>query len=325
MRPTMLLLVVVLLLVSCAPPATPALRQTSTPGPQASTPTFTPKPPTPTFTPGPPTSTPTPTPGIGSTWTSPMDKMEMVYVPAGSFLMGSSDADPLATSEEKPQHSVTLDAFWIDRTEVTQRMYRLCVDAHACGEPTIIDSATRFPYWGDPEGRYEIYPVIHVNWNMAQTYCEWAGRRLPTEAEWEKAARGTDGRLYPWGNDPPNHDLANYDSYFGDTLNVGRYPKGASPYGAVDMAGNVDEWVSDWYSATYYEDSPAANPTGPDSGEKKVLRGGNWYQSKYNGSADLLRAAQRGRFLPAMPAFPDDQVGLASAFDNIGFRCARAP
>jgi formylglycine-generating enzyme required for sulfatase activity len=249
----------------------------------------------------------------------------MVYVPAGAFLMGSTDEDKLATSEEKPQHSVSLDAFWIDKTEVTNRMYTLCVDAHVCTEPTHGDSATRFNYYDDPQGRYEIYPVVWVNWPMAQTYCEWAGRRLPTEAEWEKAARGTDGRLYPWGNSQPDHDLANYDAYFGDTLNVGRYPKGASPYGAMEMAGNVDEWVADWYSATYYQTSPATNPTGPDSGEKKVVRGGNYSHNPYNTSAYLLRAAQRWGFLPAMPASPDDKLGRASAGDDIGFRCSRSP
>ena len=154
-----------------------------------------------------------------------------------------------------------------------------------CKEPTIRFSATRERYYDEPQGKFDNYPVIYVNWSMAQTYCEWAGRRLPTEAEWEKAARGTDGRIYPWGNDPPNHDLVNYDGYFGDTLNVGRYPKGASPYGAVDMAGNVDEWVADWYSATYYQSSPASNPTGPDSGEDKVLRGGDWFLNDYVSSA----------------------------------------
>jgi formylglycine-generating enzyme required for sulfatase activity len=251
--------------------------------------------------------------------------MEMVYVPAGSFLMGSTDADPLAASEEKPQHSVTLDAFWIDKTEVTQRMYALCVDAHVCHEPTITSSRTRIQYWDDPQGSFEIFPVIYVNWNMAQTYCEWAGRRLPTEAEWEKAARGTDGRIYPWGNDPPNHELLNYDDWFGDTLNVGRYPDGASPYGAVDMAGSVYEWVADWYSATYYQSSPSTNPLGPESGEKRVVRGGGFERLRLESSDVMVRAATRFGVVPALPASPDDTLGRASANFSFGFRCARSP
>lgn len=317
-----LFLLVALFLASCAPHATPAPTQAFTP--ELSTSTFMPGPPTSTFTPAPPTVTPTSTSGIGSTWTSPIDKMVMVYVPAGDFLMGSTDADTLATSEEKPQHTVYLDAFWIDKTEVTNRMYALCVDAHACREPTHTDSETAYSYYDDPQGKYDIYPVIWVNWTMAQAYCEWAGRRLPTEAEWEKAARGTDGRIYPWGNDPPNHDLANYDGYFGGPLNVNRYPKGASPYGALDMAGNVLQWVADWYSATYYQISPASNPLGPDSGDKRVLRGSDYNHSNYNTSAYLLRAAQRFYYFPADPASPDDKFGRASAFYDIGFRCARS-
>jgi len=304
MPPARLFLFAALVLASCAPPAAPAPALTFTPQPSASTATF-------TLTPAPPTLTPTPELGIGSTWASPIDKMEMVYVPAGSFLMGSSDADPLATSEENPQHSVTLDAYWIDRTEVTVGMYTLCVDRHVCREPTHGDSAYHNQYYDDPQGRFDNYPVIWVNWTMAQTYCEWAGRHLPTEAQWEKAARGTDGRIYPWGNDPPNHDLANYDGYFGDTLNVSRYSKGASPYGALDMAGNVLQWVSDWYSETYYQISPTSNPGGPDSGDLKVLRGSDYNHSDYHTSAYLLRAAER--------------FGLDREFAsyNVGFRCAR--
>jgi len=202
---------------------------------------------------------------IGDTWTRPTDGMVMAYVPAGEFLMGSSDADGQAQDNEKPQHTVYLDGYWIDRTEVTNSQYRKCVEAQACPEP-------RCWVYGDYNGPGQ--PVVCVTWDDAQAYAAWVGGRLPTEAEWEKAARGTDGRIYPWGNSAPDCDKANYANCMNPPAAVGSFPLGVSPYGALDMAGNVWEWVEDWYEDWYYDRSPARNPRGPDAGEGRVYRGG---------------------------------------------------
>lgn len=227
-----------------------------------------------------------------------IDKMKMVFVPAGEFLMGSSEADEEADDDEKPQHSVYLEAYWIDQTEVTNVMYRRCVEAGGCTEPQ--HSARYGP------DQYANHPVIGVTWFQAQAYCTWAGRRLPTEAEWEKAARGSNGRLYPWGNTPPNSDLLNFNRQVGDTTEVGQYPAGASPYGALDMAGNTWEWVEDRYSQNYYTQSPAENPPGPTSGTTRVLRGGAW-------GVDTRAVRAANRFW----AFPGRN-------DLDGFRCSRS-
>jgi len=173
-----------------------------------------------------------------------------------------------ATPEEMPEHDVDLDAFWIMKTEVTNAEYAGCVAAHACTPPAN-------QRWNDPT--YAQHPVTNVNWNLANQYAAWVGGRLPTEAEWEKAARGTDQRIYPWGNTESSDQLLNYNNATGDTTPVGSYPDGVSPYGALDMAGNVEEWVADWYSATYYATSPAKNPLGPDTGTRfRVTRGGSF-------------------------------------------------
>jgi formylglycine-generating enzyme required for sulfatase activity len=264
-----------------------------------------------------PTLSVTPTPGIGSTWISPVDGMVMVYVPEGEFTMGM-DADQALEvcfqfqmgcshdwfTDAEPVHKVYLDAFWIDQTEVTNAMYALCVADGDCQSPVNSSSYSRSSYYGNPE--FNDSPVVYADWNMANAYCTWAGRRLPTEAEWEKAARGTDERIYPWGNNAPNENLLNFQLNVGDTTAVGSYPAGASPYGALDMAGNVLEWVADWYSGTYYRNSPTENPLGPDLGDTRVLRGGAW-----SDSGGVVRSAFRTRSNPT------------NSGDYLGFRCAR--
>lgn len=279
------------------PTATPVL-PTNTPTSQPSSPTLVPV--ELTVTPIPPTDTPTPPPVAGETRAREKDGAVMVHVPAGEFVMGittgemeenvaecvahGGDRDVCEEwlRDEIPQHTVTLDAFWIDQHEVTNAQYRRCVEAGACTGPV---------GWDDSDFNGPDQPVVRVTWYDAQDYCEWAGARLPTGAEWEKAARGTDGRKYPWGNDfdcwkgnfDDEQELDDYlvpggpncDGYV-RTAPVGSFPAGASPYGTLDMAGNVWEWVADWYDANYYARSPARNPQGPDSGESKVLRGGAW-------------------------------------------------
>ncbi len=221
---------------------------------------------------------------------SPIDGMTLLYIPAGEFLFGARDPDPLALSRERPQQRIYLDAFWIDQTEVTNAMYARCVEAGACSPPQEMGTLTRRHYFDDPN--CADYPVVNVTWYDARDYCAWAGRRLPTEAEWEKAARGTDGRIYPWGNEPPTGERANFcdvncpvkiegwqteeDDGYAETAPVGSYPAGASPYGVLDMAGNVSEWTADW-SGGYYDLVPGQrNPDAPASGYTRVVRGGAW-------------------------------------------------
>ncbi len=257
---------------------------------------------------GPPTVEPIeePTPegsSRGDTWTRPADGMVMVYVPGGEFTMGSDDeavggAIELCTpyrddcpwgdfAGEQPAHTVILNSFWIDRTEVTNGQYRQCVEAGICDPPELTSSYSRDRYYDD--SAYDDYPVIYVSWHQAAAYCEWAGARLPTEAEWEYAARGPDGRQFPWGDTFDGTKL-NYcdvncyldqadgtvDDGYADTAPVGSYTGGVSWCGAGDMAGNVWEWVADWYAAWYYSSSPAEDPTGPSSGRYRVVRGGSW-------------------------------------------------
>jgi eukaryotic-like serine/threonine-protein kinase len=247
----------------------------------------------------------TPRLGIGSTWTRPADDMLMVYVPAGKFMMGSVYSGSLAQDNEMPQHTVTLGAYWIDKTEVTNAMYAKCVQARVCDALFIPSSKSRKSYYGNPT--YDAYPVINVTWDAAHSYCQWAGARLPSEAEWEKSARGTDGRTYPWGNAAPTCSLANYSGCSSDTTTVGHFPSGASPYGALDMAGNVWEWVNDWYDLRYYANSPSSNPQGPVSGSGHVVRGGAWCITAF-----FARSANRDWFY----TWSDDTT--------IGFRCARS-
>ena len=259
------------------------------------------KTPTSTFTPEPtnaPHATATPVLGVGSNWTRPAEGMSMSFIPAGEFQMGSDDGD----GDEQPVHSVYLDAFWMDQTEVTNAMYADCVTAGACGTPG-------GRYFDAPN--YADHPVTYVSWNAAETYCEWAGARLPTEAEWEKAARGgLEGANYPWGDQIPScavgaENGAQYYSCGGGTVSVGSF--GENGYGLYDMAGNVYEWVADWYDGEYYASSPGNNPSGPSSGNSRVLRGGSWYYNNY-----ALRSAYRYRTDPTY------------AYLNIGFRCSRS-
>lgn len=261
--------------------------------------------------------TPTPTELLGKI--TDRKGVEMALIPAGEFLMGSTDADSMANPDQKPQHRVYLDDYYIDLTEVTNAMYAACVQADGCTPPGSVSSHTRNSYYG--AAQYDNYPVIYVNWEQARTYCAWRGGSLPTEAQWEKAARGTDGRLYPWGNEFDGSranfcdkncslDWANkaWDDGYADTAPVGSYPAGTSPYGLLDMAGNVWEWVKDWYQADFYAISPRQNPAGPVSGETRVLRSGGW-----NNGEDGMRAALRFRDDPSLRG------------DNVGFRCAHTP
>lgn len=292
--------------------------------------------------PAPPTPAASPTPvlRLGSTWTSPVDGMVQVYVPAGEFTMGSADNDSGAGNDEKPQHRVTLDAYWIDRTEVTNAMFARFVaasgyrtDAEKAGQGHVYREVgssweeTAGADWQHPRGPdsslagLDQHPVVQVSWNDAAAYCAWSGRRLPTEAEWEKAARGTDGRLFPWRDQDGIGDLLNFadrnlDVSWADknvedghrfTAPVGSFLKGAGPYGALDLAGNVWEWVADWYDQNYYASSPALNPLGPNLGQYRVWRGGSWGNSQW-----YARAACRRWYEPDRRS------------DDVGFRCARS-
>ncbi|MEW5939185.1 MAG: bifunctional serine/threonine-protein kinase/formylglycine-generating enzyme family protein [Chloroflexota bacterium] len=241
--------------------------------------------------------TPTLTPLPTDIWDS--KNVIMRLIPAGTFPMGSNDGN----SDERPVHDVYLDAYYIDTYEVTNALYKTCVDAGVCDPPVY----NRYPssgYQRYDNTEYQRHPVM-LNWSMSKKYCEWRGADLPTEAQWEKAARGTDGRTYPWG-EGIDCTKANYDrSCVGDTTAVGSYESGKSPYGIYDMAGNALEWVKDWYMATYYKTSPIKNPLGPDNGIFRVLRGGEWWSSLNN-----VRASFRN------PGSPDNSFGY-------GFRCAR--
>jgi len=197
----------------------------------------------------------------------------MVLVPAGAFTMGSPEG--IGPADEHPEHNVYLKDYFIDQYEVTVERYQRFMTEEKRETPE---------YWEQVDLRRDARkPVAGVNWQEAHDYCRWAGKRLPTEAEWEKAARGADKRIYPWGDFAPNSSTANFgkdskfENVYADRLkDVGTYERGKSPYGAYDMGGNVLEWVQDWYGERYYQNSPRENPLGPPSGDYKVFRGGSW-------------------------------------------------
>jgi formylglycine-generating enzyme required for sulfatase activity len=248
------------------------------------------------------TSTPTAT----STRIREKDGAVMVYVPAGVFWMGSSDVDPDADDDEKPQHQVYVDAFWIDKTEVTNAQYKRCVDEGVCSPPAETGSYTRGAYYGNPE--FGDYPVINVTWYQAREYAEWVGGRLPTEAEWEYATRGPNGYVYPWGNDPPDDSLLNYNDSVGDTTAVGSYPDGASWCRALDMVGNVWEWTGSQYTPYPYDATDGREDLEVSGDTLGVIRGGSFQHPQ-----DIIRCAYRYEILPSY------------SWVTIGFRVCVAP
>ncbi len=245
-----------------------------------------------------PTQTLTPTP-------LPVDIIDekgvkMVLIPAGEFTMGSEQVD-----DEKPVHSVLLDDYYIDIYEVTNASYSACVKDEICRPPQELSSSARSDYFENPD--YAEFPVVHVDWNMAQTYCEWRDANLPTEAMWEKAARGSTSPpvTYPWGENI-DETFANFHQNMGDTTTVGSYAKGKSIYGVFDLAGNVWEWVNSLYEPYPFDAADGREDlyaTGP-----RVLRGGSWLNLEGN-----LRSSVRLR------------AGATSTSSYIGFRCYRIP
>jgi len=224
----------------------------------------------------------------------------MVLVPAGEFIMGSWTGD----ADERPVRRVYLDAFFMDKDHMTVGEYAKFLEAASHEAP---------PEWNImSRAMHRNRPVVNVDWADAAAYCKWAGKRQPTEAEWEKAARGTDGRVYPWGNEPPTKFHGNmkkelWNSHLGLTP-VGMFQDGRSPYGINDMAGNVWEWVSDWYDPNYYSTGPLRNPTGAPTGDHKVVRGGSW-----GSGPEGLRSAERETHVPSFQGY------------GTGFRCAKTP
>ena len=336
------MLVVVLSIGGCAEPApaqsepAPSAEPTAAPVP-TDVPTAGPAP----TEPSPPTATPSPTEppppqalaqspagsSLGDTWTRPADEMVMIYVPEGEFEMGSTDAqvdeafalcyevDRSCKREyfelEHPTHTVALDGFWIDRTEVTNAQYRHCVEAGACEDPGFMNLDFKNPEKSN-------HPMVYVHWFEAEGYCQWAGARLPTEAEWEHAARGPERRVFPWGDEFDKTRLNycdvdctetwaddSFDDGYAETAPVGSYPHGASWCGALDMAGNVFEWVADWLGE--YPSESQHNPPGPPSGEYGMVRGG---------SQHMPVAATRASFRSQGPFHREATI------PDVGIRCA---
>ncbi len=251
----------------------------------------------------------------GSSRNSP-DGMTEVFVPAGTFTMGG--LDPSSTQGEKPSHKVTLHAFWIDKFDVTNGMFTQCTTAGVCDPPLNFSSKTVTAYFNGAD--YANYPVINVTWGEATAYCKWAGRRLPSEAEWERAARGDDLRTYPWGDQAPDSSRANFNFQVGDTSKVGSYPAGASVYGVLDMAGNVEQWVNDFYDPTYYSKAVNLNPTGPIARANffnRVIRGGSFQ----DGAGNIRVAYRAGDLGPNPDALTGTPAYTGDYSPKIGFRC----
>jgi formylglycine-generating enzyme required for sulfatase activity len=234
---------------------------------------------------------------------------DMVHVPGGTFEMGSTRGEP----DEAPIHTVTLAPYYLDRTEVTIGRFAACVEAGGCRRETFLAHSDK-PYCNFGNAQRDQFPMNCVSWEGARDFCRWAGKRLPTEAEWESAARTPDGRTYPWGEEPPTCSLAVMKSEANDgcgedrTWAVASRPRGVSETGVFDLAGNVWEWVQDWYSATYYASSPTTNPPGPATGELRVMRGGSWLSDAAGRS---LRSTNRDNEAPSYQG------------NAVGFRCAR--
>ena len=240
----------------------------------------------------------------------------MIWIPAGKFMIGSNpdqvqqaaewcNCPPRRYEDEQYLHEVQLDGYYIDQYEVTNKQFKAFVDAS--GYVTDAEHKNEANTWRTvyTAGK-DSYPAVWMSWNDARAYCKWAGKRLPTEAEWEKAARGTDARLWPWGNNWDDKRLNSGAGRRETTTPVGSFPSGASPYGVMDLAGNVWEWVNDWYGAAYYQTGNDLNPTGPESGEDRVLRGGG-----FNNGLHDVRVANRHK---------GGQTGYAH---DHGFRCAK--
>ncbi|SPP64827.1 formylglycine-generating enzyme family protein [Nitrospira lenta] len=208
------------------------------------------------------------------------DGAPMVLIPEGPFPMGVPDGDRDGGRDEYPRHDIFVNNFYIDKFELTNGRYLEFVKATNHRIPQNPTNPTRNLWQGDTiTESLADRPVVNVDWADANAYCQWAGKRLPTEAEWEKAAKGTADRRFPWGNVEPTNKHLNFNQkWIGEKtlMPVGSYELGKSPFGVYDVAGNVWEWVNDWYDAKYYEKSPAKNPTGPESGTKRVLRGSGW-------------------------------------------------
>ena len=234
--------------------------------------------------------------GCGDDGGQPPAAAPPVIVPAGVFAMGCPDSQG-CNPDELPFHQVVVSAFEIERTEVTQAAYQRCIAAGTCTAPQANFDPTATPS----------QPVRDVSWVQAQAYCAWLGMRLPTEAEWEKAARGEDMRNFPCGDGSPDCSCANFANCGGAPLDVGARTCGAGPYGALDLAGNVSEWVADWYAANYYAEGPPADPQGPAEGSMRVVRGGS-----YLSESSALRVSRR------IVGDPN------TAYDGFGFRCVRS-
>ena len=274
-----------------------------------------------------PTNTPHPSPRITLTLVpeeddiSPLGPSGMIFIQTGEFQMGcdgENNIDFPCSQDAQPLHKVYLDDYYIDTYETTNGMYAKCVSEKVCSPPSNYSSLTRPSYYGN--SKYDNYPVVYVDWYQAHEYCTWAGKRLPTEAEWEKAARGEeDTRPYPWGDFSPGCDIANFmdvglESCVGDTTEVGSYPLGASLYGVMDMAGNVYEWVNDWYQSNYYSTTPYNNPQGPISGFYKPQKGGAFSYAM----EDLIISRRINPY-----AYEPNEPNRSSFL--VGFRCVASP